>query len=600
MIMKHINDVFNAKHLKKDQLLSSFVPSSNFMDVAQSSHTLLFGPRGSGKTTLLRMLSADTLPYWQHKDADSYRDKINYEGIYVPGDLVWGDMLKSLSQPNIPTQCANEFAHTAFCTHIFLASIDAMESSLDRFIEEKGSEALSAVEDELIAAYQLTASLLKLDLDKYSLSRIRNALHIRFSELGDYPSKIYGRLDYSIQDLRSDLPCTTIQLKQTLEGVFDAFDRALGRKEHRWALLLDEFEITPKILLERVIQNMRSSAPKLLIKVALVPCGFHQHIEAEISNNNDLKIVELWYRRKGEIGEFCDSLLKAKYNISNPTAIFGKTKFINNSRSSDELWHKEFSSLSQKDASFSAFLETKKYDIDQIFLGDDEKTSEIRKIAPRVAFRNAFMNSSGGVKGRHSLHEFYTGWEAISTISDGNPRWLMATIDSLLQVKRNSEGIIPYEQQYKAIQKTCEAFSTMIASTALKNNMGISTDTPPYDALIKIGNYFKDTLVRDEFKADPSLTFRVDEQVGHDLENALRIALNHGAIVALDDDQDFWNYKSLKGMRFRISYLLAPVIELPLRMEKSINLSSIYSKSKPNKEKSKKVAPEEAPQRRLF
>lgn len=598
--MKQINDVFNAKHLKTDQLLSSFVPSNHFMQVAQSSHTLLFGPRGSGKTTLLRMLSADTLPYWKHKDADSYRQKISYEGIYVPGDLVWGEMLKSLSQPGIPEECANEFAYVAFCTHIFIAAIDAMESSLNRFMEETGTVALSDIEDELISSYQTTATLLKLEMDKFSLSRIRNALYIRFSELGDYPSRIYGQTDYTLNDLRADLPCTTIQLKTTLEAIFDTFDRALDRKEHRWALLLDEFEIAPQVLLERILQNMRSSAPKILIKVALVPCGLHQNLKAQISNNNDHKVVELWYRKKGEISAFCSSLLKAKYGISTPEKLFGKTKFINNSQGKDELWHKEFKSLAEKDASFASYLKDKDYDIDGIFLGEDEKTSLIRKIAPRVAFRNAFMNTSGGNKGRQSLYEFYSGWEAIRTISDGNPRWLMATIDSLLTLQQNGQEMIPQEPQYKIIQKTCEAFSAMIASTALKDNMGISTDTPPFDALNQIGSHFRDILVKEDFQPDPSLTFMVDEQVGQDLENSLRIALNHGAIVSLDEDQDFWNYKSLKGMRFRISYLLAPVFELPLRMEKQVNLSSIYNKKTASKVKRKTNRSATSIQRNLF
>ncbi|MGH1461878.1 MAG: hypothetical protein ACRBB6_07575 [Neptuniibacter sp.] len=604
--MKQINDAFNAKHLKTDQLLSSFVPSKHFMDVAQSSHTLLYGPRGSGKTTLLRMLSADSLPHWQHKDANSYRERICYEGIYVPGDLVWGEMLKSLSQPGIPEECANEFAYTAFCTHIFIAAIAAMESSLSRFIEEADTGELSNIEDDLISSYQTTAALLKLDMDKFSLSRIRNALYIRFSELGDYPSRIYGKTDYTLNDLRADMPCTTIQLKTTLEAIFDTFDRALGRKEHRWALLLDEFEIAPQVLLERILQNMRSSAPKILIKVALVPCGLHQNIEALISNNNDLRAVELWYRKKGEISTFCNSLLKAKYGIPTPEKLFGKTKFINNSQGKgkgeekDQLWHKEFESLAEKDESFASYLKEKDYDIDRIFLGDDEKTSLIRKIAPRVAFRNAFMNTSGGNKGRQSLHEFYSGWEAISTISDGNPRWLMATIDSLLALEQDNQGMIPQEQQYKIIQKTCEAFSTMIASTALKDNMGISTDTPPFDALNQIGSHFRDTLVKEDFKPDPSLTFIVDEQVGLDLENSLRIALNHGAIVSLDSEQDFWKYRSLKGMRFRISYLLAPVIQLPLRMEKQINLSSIYNKKTTSKVKRTTNRSATSAQRNLF
>lgn len=587
--MSHISDAFNAKHLKTNQLVHSFVPSQKFAHVAQNGHTLLLGPRGSGKTTLLRMLSAETLPHWEHKEANKYKEIIGYEGIYVPGDLVWGEMLKSLSQPGVPQDCANEFSYGAFCTHVFISSIQAMEASLATYVNKYGEQAIEQKAEALIESYQTIARLLKFDIDKFSLSRIRNELYIRFSELGEYPSRVARCQDYNYEKFCTDLPFINIQLKSTLEAIFDSFDRALARPDHRWAVLLDEFEIAPKVLLDRVIQGMRSSAPKIIFKVALVPCGNHQDVKAEISNTNDHKVVELWYRSKADINEFCNNLLRSKYGIKQPEKVFGKTKYINNSHGNNALWEKEFHELMEKDDSFHQYIKNHDINITKVFSGEDEKTSNIRKIAPRVAFRNAFKNEAGIKKGRKSLYEFYAGWEAISRISEGNPRWLIATIDALLATSNDLESLIPLEKQYPIILSTCEAFSSMIASTALKDNMGISTDTPPYSLLESVGKFFNDSLIKASFQADPPGTFVVDSQINKDIENSLRIALNHGAIVATDEGQDFWNYRDLHNMRFRISYLLSPIFFLPLRMEKARNLSNIIYQDNDTKPERKKI-----------
>ncbi|TOQ08493.1 ORC-CDC6 family AAA ATPase, partial [Vibrio parahaemolyticus] len=60
-----------------------------------------------------------------------------------------------------------------------------------------------------------------------------------------------------------------------------------------------------------------------------------------------------------------------------------------------------------------------------------------------------------------------------------------------------------------------------------------------------------------------------------DVESALMIAWNYGAIVSIDSDNTFGTYDSLKGMRFRLSYLLSPKFKLNLTTGGAISLSSI-------------------------
>jgi hypothetical protein len=523
------------------------------------------------------MLSIEAMNLWEHKKSEEYRKKIHYEGIYIPGDLVWGEMLRSLSKAGIEKDCADAFAYTSFCTHIFISVIETMSSSIRIFSEDPDRLIIINERKELIrdAAHDIS-KLLKLNLDKVSLQRIRNELHFRLQELGEYAQKVKDEKNICLETLRKDLPYSTLNYKNVLESAFVMFDDALDRPEHRWALLFDEFEIAPNFILNSVIESMRSSAKKIIYKVALVPCGEHQNINAQISTNNDHSVVELWYRTKYESREFCNNILKSRFNIANPEDIFGRTKYINNKQSESTDWEPIFLELYEKDPTFREYIDSKKIDIHQSFSIKGNASSDLRKIAPRVAFRNAFLNESGEKKGRKSLHEFYAGWDAITRISEGNPRWLISTLNSLLKNKGDNL-LIPQNKQFKQIQTATNAYAAMLRTTALSNNMGISTKQPPFSIIEKIAGYFNYILIKGKFMTDPPITFIVDDNTPPDVELSLRIALNFGAIISLNEEQDLWNFESLYGKRFRLSFLLSPKFDLPLRAEKKVYLSRILS-----------------------
>jgi len=72
------------------------------------------------------------------------------------------------------------------------------------------------------------------------------------------------------------------------------------------------------------------------------------------------------------------------------------------------------------------------------------------------------------------------------------------------------------------------------------------------------------------------LTFTVDSFVKDDIASMLSQALNAGAIVYIPEKpSDNLILTSLRGKRFRISYLLAPTLKLPLRLGRSIALSRV-------------------------
>ena len=572
--MKLFLDSFNAKHLKSEEIASTFVSSQLFKDTAQDGHTILIGPRGSGKTTFLRMLSNDTWPKWYVRQSGLVSN-VSYEGVYVPGDIVWGEMMNALIDAGVSKECSNEFSYAAFCTHVFISTIESIEYSIQQHANSSAVFSIERLQD----SFQAISKTLMLSMDKVSLHRIRLELNQRLNELGQFLRECVFDSNLTMELLRKRLPYSLIDLTIALESIFSSIDSALGRTEHRWAILLDEFEIAPEYLLDRVISNMRSAAKKLMFKVALVPCGPHQKIKSQTSTIHDFSIVELWYRNPKDCTGFCRSLLANRFGVTDPIKVFGRTKFsgTNPTQVKDE-WKRNFEELKAKDQTFKTFLISSKIKIEEHLLLEGPSNSTIRKIAPLVAFRNAFLNNNGTRKGRKALPEFYSGWEALTRVTEGNPRWLLASVNSLF----NEFGIKHIEQknQFTQTSAVSTAYAAMLRTTALSNNMGISTRTSPFILLQKIANYFNERLIDHPFSSSVPGTFVVDEKTSDDEHNALMIAWNHGAIVLIDKNKPFGTYSNLVGMRFRISFLLAPTFDLLLRVDPSIILSSILKSQK--------------------
>ncbi|EAP95646.1 MULTISPECIES: hypothetical protein [Vibrio] len=573
--MKSNFDAFNAKHLNSEDIANSFVSSKLFLETAKNEHTILVGPRGSGKTTFLRMLSINTLTKW--KEAEKL--DVNYQGIYIPGDLVWGEMINSLEEVGVAPSISEAFSYSAFFTHVMINTIDSIETSL----LQVSSDFLQKNQKKVYEAYKEICEILKLQPEKVSLSRIRHELVLKLNTLGELSRKIsiVGTEQFNQSEFEEKVPYAYSDLKLTLEAVLSSIDRALERPEHRWALLLDEFEIAPKYLLNKVITSMRSAAPKVVFKVALVPCGFHQEIKSETSSINDYSIVELWYVKKGESNEFCSKFVLSRFGLDEPLNRLGTTKFGSRVNSNSRNWLGEFEELFEKDITFESFIRSKKIDYKKEFTSGDAISNIVRKISPIVAFRNAFLNKYGKRKGRNSLAEFYSGWEAISTISEGNPRWLLSVLSPLLY--QDSSNKISESAQMAKVKGSTNAYSAMLKTLPLSNNMGLSTKQPIFELLEKIGNFFNSRLIDDPFQMSARSTFTVDKNVTKDVEAALMIAWNYGAIVSIDTENTFGTYDSLHGMRFRLSYLLSPEFELNLTTGTAINLSTILGSNRARK-----------------
>lgn len=595
---------FNAKTMSYPDVARTFVPSMKFTQLAGAWNSVLVGPRGGGKTTLFKMLSVEGQEAWTGAAAEPYKKKVAYTGIYVPSDIAWGTMLESLTQAGQDEDVGILFSEAAFVTHVLLA----VATGIDRHVSlhpvrqpEPGTESVTnrPTQADLERVVTTIANLWKVRPLSLSPASLVDALRARLLDI-----KRDARLRAKLKD--TSIPTQEylgMDMLESASQALQAFDTAYRRPDHRWCLLLDEFEVAPMHLQKTVLAAMRASgAQKLLLKVALAPCGpdvlYEQQSSAPPSQNNDVQQVELWYADKAEASDFCEQVFLSR--SSSYPALAGKTPgevlgtsayaVVDDSEEAAQIGlftvtghnkkqvTEQFQSLAKKDPSFLEFLRRKQIDPSQGLgmLPSDPQGNTLRKIAPLVAFRNAYKGTIVGRKrGVKPFNTAYSGWESIAAISEGNPRWLIGLITRIMSNSDQLQFPVPTPQQTSGVQWNCQRYAEMLQSVANEQFGSIKTSTPIYEVLSKIGEYFHNRLVRTTFVEDPPMSFIVDDRVSNDVEHALRIALNHGAIVCYQIAADVGGFRTLRGLRFRLTYLLAPVFKLPMRKSKSVSLSTI-------------------------
>lgn len=602
---------FNAKEMPDKEVAKTFVSSQKFSQLAGSWNSLILGPRGSGKTTLLKMLRLPALRMWAGREADRYRSEINFTGVFVPADITWSEMIEALGRKKLAPDVQESVVQCVFCTNVLLSLIEAFEARITPTIDaiEPNYRCAQYVPSRLNSALSSICSLWLLKLNLISLSGIKSALQSRLLLIQAEVAREVRQITPSRDSLEQRLPFLYLHTTTAVEVAVEQFDHAIEDPNGRWALLFDEFEIAPIEIQSMIFHRFRSAGNRLLYKVGLAPCTSHTIHSLETvgraSEGNDYKQIELWYPDKKSAIEFSnkifDSIKRNSENIllSQRTAreIFGENHFIVDDSDSieendyqpygkGERWREVFESLKGKDKNFREYLIRKGIDTGNLETAPGSPTGNtIRKIAPLVAFRDAFqrVNNNSHKRGRKKLNFAYSGWEAISAICEGNPRWLIGIINMIISAGQHDLSSIKPSIQVDKITKATESFSAMLSTVATHQAQGLKTDESIDKLIREIGNYFFDRLVNDDFMEEPPLSFSVDKKVSPEKQNALRIAINHGAIINIPNVGEFGaRFESLEGKRFRLAYLLAPRFKLPLRATKEVALSTILSSEKLN------------------
>lgn len=603
-----IFESFNARTLEPAQVASTFVPSRQFDDLAKRRHTLIVGPRGSGKTTLLKMLQPTALRAWKHEGADQYRTKIDFTGVFVPTDISWSVQLGSLGEGTLDESTRQLLSVATFTTHTLRSLVLAIESRVSRRsqVALEYGEVFLTEQQEAIIANQIAASW-KIFGVIPSFIALRWALSDRLQEIFALASKEALLGGTERKGRLAALPFLHLHFLTAAGRAIEFFEDTASIPNGRWAFLFDELELAPKWIQEELGNSLRSTDPRFLFKLALNPFtendallqiagdGKQGRERPLPSPDQDFDQIALWYVGKVKAFEFCsqlwyEMLSQRNLQLKQPEKVLGESYFRTNPGDWRDVYRRgsrvsqRFTDLALKDSTFSDYLKRKAIDPDHLEeLTDNKRASDVRKIAPVVAVREFYRrpevaNTPNGALRSRKTAVLYSGAESLFALTEGNPRWFIGIVERLLdELSSSHERKIPHTWQADQARSAAERFQAMLSTIPVPKPPGRSSPIGVLACTELVAEYLHEKVVRGPFKSDPPGTFVVDSEVPEDLLISLGRAINAGAIVYVPDGGSMIipSLSAIRGKRFRVCYLLAPLYGLPLRLGKIVALSTV-------------------------
>lgn len=591
---------YNARHINAEEVARQFVPSGKFWELSALRNSLLIGPRGSGKTHLLKMLQPKALAAWEGDEADLARSKVDYWGVFTPADINWKTQVEQKAH-TLPEEQQSQFSNAIFLSHFREAFITCLlQLTRDRPSIDHGgtSTRVELTRDKEVSLCMALAEAWDLRLKVPSLDGLKLGLVEELVRLGT---------PHALENLSPYLS----RLKQmnvlgVAREIAEHFVSVTGLYAARWALCFDELEIAPQSIQENLFQYLRSTDQRFVFKLAISPSNDASALlnqETMASAGNDYDAIPLWFIDQREREHFCLQLWKklaagtraaalspqsllqrSRFQFANAESTFGRRRY-----QAESPWTRDFEYLSRIDKSFSEYLKHKGIQTSTLGSTSREKMdSVVRKIAPVVGFRCAYLtNAKGDASGtpvRRKLKappsDIFSGWDAVCTATEGNPRWFSGIASRLiLKWSQSPSGrALTREQQMRELDASAKKFLAWINAIPVQKVEGGVAHMSLHELIGTMASYFEQDVLGRVFKADPVASFTVDDKTPDELCQLIVAALNIGAIVIVDDENVNFTATSPIGRTFRLVHLLAPHFNLPMRRGKSRNLSTILSK----------------------
>ncbi|MEV7135736.1 hypothetical protein AB0N24_22985 [Arthrobacter sp. NPDC093128] len=564
-------DTFNAKKLSPREIAGSFVVPSSFSAIASADHCYVIGPRGSGKTTLLRMLGGESLMAWHGADAANLRGRINYSSIFLPADQLWA------------SQTSPATARAAFTAQMLYAFVETMMyriSTADSSGNEVHLPVTLAHEQEVSLAAQCAKAWGLEDANPGFLG-LQEALDIYLMGLsqkeGSHTGVLGGGGSISLLNF----------------GV-RAFNRIAKTPHHRWALLLDEMELAPEEIHSEVTAFVRGGAKELILKVSMSPFDRYMHSYgaggAPIPGH-DFQTIYLSGQSRREIQTFTNGLWKESLRSRNfayaPMArALGTSSGVEDAgaRSSEQEMVRVLRRAQSQDGDLARWLKGKFIDLGSLeMLSYNRRSATVRKIFPLVVFRDAILSFRDGRPVRRSRKksiEPFTGARAVTTLLEGNPRWIKTAFSQMLNFYDPRNQTISPGFQYDALVDLANRFESLLR--VLPQPQAASRAFPVTELVDGIATYLNRQNTS-AFTPDPQNCFTVDGKTPTAVIDALVLGLYGGAFVHVRDRRSPAVLSDFRGQRFRLAYLLAirDGKEFPLRLGKDVKITTIFRSMEP-------------------
>jgi energy-coupling factor transporter ATP-binding protein EcfA2 len=583
---------YNAKTKTLREIAERFIPpSENFSRLIQPDNTVLIGPRGSGKTTLLSMLQGPALEIWPHPDGPATRRRVDYTGVLVPCDRAWAEQLRELA---VSGDVAKRFSTALFVLHTLRCLAAAAATRFERSAEvapHRRIVAVGAREEAELACH--VARAWHIDSPVVVLADLEEELTDAISRLSELFNGLEFRPATDHANAVASEPLLHLSLVPSCLALITRFNRVVDDREGRWALLFDELELAPPHLADMVLQLLRGTDRRLLLKVSYAPyegglAGTTPHSPQE---GQDYSVVRLFYANKRRGFPFTRQLLDRRLDGVPASTALGASGVIEDEDDDEAAAapprgvyspgtpaYAMLARLCERDESFVRWLGENAIDIDTLDAAPEPLRARVRKVMPMVALRLEVRRGAGEpgseLRSRRNI-DLYSGEQAFLAMMEANPRWLEHICDELFATHRPP---VPSNVQSRVLRDAAEEFMSYLQILPLRGTH-LGVDDAPRRLLERIGNYFRDAHLRGPFNSDAPGSVIVDDAVSASAREALQALVDRGALIEVPD-RTLPTIGPLTGRRFRIAYLLAPLFQLPLRLDKSINLTTVLARAR--------------------
>ncbi|WP_377008203.1 hypothetical protein [Comamonas endophytica] len=548
----------------------------------------------------MKMLQPKALAAWEGEEGDIARSKIDYWSVFTPADINWKTQVEHKAQL-LSGEAQTQFSNAVFLSHFREAFISCLlQITRDRPSNDRGGEStrVELSREREVALCLALADSWHLPLRVPSLNGLKLALVEEMVHLG-VPQAIENLSPYMKRLAKMDVLGVAREIAENFVNVTELYNA-------RWALCFDELEIAPITIQKDLFRYLRSTDQRFVFKLAISPSNDASALlnqESAASAGNDFDAIPLWFIDQSEREIFCRRLWEkyvsgTKAATLSPMAILQRSRFqFANEKSAygrrryDEAspWSKDFQDLERIDRSFSDYLQQRGVRSSSLENVTREKMNSIvRKIAPLVGFRSAYMQAAkGGIVAepvRRKLKgpppDVFSGWDAVCTATEGNPRWFGGIASRLILkwTQSPSGQALTREQQTHELHAAAKKFLAWINAIPVEVTQESMTYVSLHDLITALAKSFEQEVLGKIFKSDPVLSFTVDEGTPPSVQRLVIAALNIGAIVIVDDQDVNFTVTTPVGRVFRLVHLLAPHFNLPMRKGKTRNLSTILSK----------------------
>jgi hypothetical protein len=602
---------FNARSLTPAEIGSTFIYSSKLDEVIERNNSVLIGPRGSGKTTFFKMLLLPALATWEHHKKKELINRLDFTSIYIPADFRWFPAYRRpLSGAPKDEKIDTLLMGALFRAHVLVRAIDTVHYCSDPSISKDPllSKFFFDLEGKEAKFSELLAMAWKLTPKLGGLYGIREAI----SDLIASVQKAIVRqqlFEHSAARLLLEYDFLEYNFFDDLQRFASAFNH-VGGTERRWALCFDELEIAPEQIKMQVLQSPRSFDQQFLIKASVSPfdANYGEAFNPRLPTaRQDFSLIMLGMDSQVKIRSFSRELFTAicrerQLPVSNPEQILGRSFFSNAEEDGDVIafdsndkkvrspyapggvHYKRMERLYHKDPGFRQFVDAQEHKpVDFEMLSEDKRAALYRKNIALIIIRDEFLRRTvhddkklRRLKTRKVISEVYTGANSVFAMCEGNPRWLIGVSHSLIELyaaERRNRGteIVPRRLQARQIEKTITSYLALLSAIPT----GGSQYQSVLDLVNYLGSYFSEQVLGETFDPDPVLAVGVDDELDLDMKETLGRALSIGALLLIPNPQRPFQVGSIDGHHLRLSYLLAPLHQLPLRGGRSRSLSKI-------------------------